>query len=203
MARVLEMAHKSVRERIRNQPHLEALLADRRREVQQPPKAAQVLTRVPTPEPGEAAPKERPIRITKEAMAGVVRETEMLIHKGLENFGVPVETLRELRSLHGVQVSTGEFLAQSVMDIQDLYSIELYKIPARLKHIEETYLKNEALPVMEKMFWQKAHTELLEQLGKGKDRMMSGAEAIAEMLKKQDDRSLANAKPAVEAGWTH
>lgn len=194
MAKVLGLSVSTIRGRLKLNPHLKVLrAADSHTDVQKPPTVADTVVRAPLPAPGQKPPRIDKRRVARkdqlpgEAMVAVIEETEKLIHSGLRKFGVPEETLKSLRDLHAVNVTTGEFLAQSVMDIQDLYSIELYKLPARLEFIRKTYLEAQGVDPMVQMFWQKAYTEILEQLGKGKDRMIAGAEVIAAIMRGNKD----------------
>lgn len=191
MAKVLGVERSYVRERIAANPQLQALAPDNENSIQQPPTMKKTLVRMP---------KES---IQGRDMVEVVRETEKLIYSGLLAAKVPPETLEVLRSLRGLSVTTGEFLAQSVIDVQDLYTIQLYKIPQQLEWIKTKFLDDDALPGMERMFWQKAYTELLEQLGKGKDRMIAGAEAISVMLKSGEKEGSGRKEKSVNAkpGW--
>ncbi len=193
-SKVLGMTPKSVRRRIESSPELRAIYGERgENDMVRPPTEAQTMLR---------SREEHPLVVVDVAAAAVVRETEKLIHAGLENVGVPKETIETLRRLHGLAVTGGEFLAQSVWDIQDLYSIELYKIPSRLEWIRVNYLEKADIPVMERMFWQRASNELLEIMGKGKDRMIAGAEAISAMLKGQDGKGGENGPEHTKPGWT-
>ncbi len=189
MAQVIGCRVESVKDRIKNHPELNVFRPERDTQIElEPPTESETLTRS----------KKSDVSVAD--MAEVIEKTERLIHKGLASSGVPAETLKVLRSLHGLSVTSGQFLAQSVIDIQDLYSIELYKIPARLEEIKKNYLDDPQIPVMERMFWQRAHTELLDQLGKGKDRMIAGAEAISAMLRGKNgdvEKKATKAKP----GW--
>lgn len=198
MAKVLSCDRMSIVARIRGNPHLQIVHSEENTSIPLPPTAESVMDRSPTPG----------LRVFQPStFVKAIDRTEELIHEGLENFGVPADTLQKLRSLSGLEVNTGQFLAQSVLDTQTLYTIELYKIPARLDYIKKNYLElpeDRSLPPMEQMFWQRAYTELLEQLGKGKDRMIQGAEAIGAMIKdaKEKEESKNGKKTrAVKPGW--
>lgn len=190
-ARALGLNRKSVTARIASDPELCVIWGTQEeKQALKPPSETVTMMR---------SRESTQLVVGDQAIVGVIRETEKLIHEGLQNVGVPKDTIDTLRKLHGVAVTGGEFLAQSVWDIQDLYSIELYKIPSRLEWIRTKYLENEELPVMERMFWQRAYNELLEIMGKGKDRMIAGAEAISAMLKaSQDGKSVSGVK---KPGW--
>jgi hypothetical protein len=190
MARALGLDVTSVKTRIKNNPALQALRSSSKVATELSAEDVALRKKPRTPAGGIGA----------QQMAQVVRETERMIHNGLIAAKVSPETLATLRSLHGMTATTGEFMAQSVMDIQDLYSIELYKIPDRLSEIKRKYLDDDSLPGMERMFWQKAYTELLEQLGKGKDRMFAGAEALSAMLNPKKGEKAVGASKA-KPGW--
>lgn len=182
---MLGLNKSSVLERIARIPELAALYGNRSEDADLPP-APDVLD-VQLREPGDA-----PDSITDQQKkdAEMVKQTERLIHEGLEKVGVPKETLDKIRTLRGLNVSGGMVIAQSVSDIYQLYYIELMCIPARRAEIRRKYLEDEppkdgetkaVLTPMERMFWQKADTELFEQMGKGLDRFISGTQVLLAM----------------------
>lgn len=195
MARVLGVNRDYVKVRLKELPHLRVVAPEDPEAPIQQLTPASTMLRAPTP--GVQAP-------TAADTAAAIKKTELMIHQGLENFGVSKETLQKLRSLGDVAVTTGDFLAQSVIDTQTLYTIELYKIPDRLEYIRKNYLDKTDLPVMEQMFWQRAYTELLEQLGKGKDRMIEGTQAIGAMMRAAAEKNGQGKKPGerkVKPAW--
>lgn len=184
VAGVVGQDYHQVFDRIRRHPELNAVYGNRgpTGDAPVPPTELEVQLRGINGEPDIAA--------QQRADAEMVKRTERLIHEGLEKVGVPKATLDKIRTLRGIEVTGGQIIAQSVSDIYQLYYIELMSIPARREEIKRRYLDEPApesgenkapLSPMEKMFWQRADTELFEQMGKGLDRFISGTQVLLAM----------------------
>jgi hypothetical protein len=96
------------------------------------------------------------------------------------------------------------FLAQSLQDTHQIYFVNLLKLDAMAEEIKRRYLDDteearKACDPLQRMFWQRAYNEIVDQLGKGYDRMLSGTQAMVAMMKakKKDAPGSARAKP----GW--
>lgn len=194
IAKVLGMDKSGVAQRIKRDPHLSALYANRH-EGQEPtaPTAADAMLRTQADLPTEVAAPD---------LGNMVEVTEKLLDKGgLLKLGVPESTVKKLRDLRKLQIDAGAFLAVSLQGTHQLYYLQLLALQARADEIYERYLKDEATPMepMERMFWQRAHTEIVEQLGKGYDRMLGGTQAMILMLKSQKNGAPAPMKSVV--GW--
>lgn len=203
VARVLGLDEKSVRERVDRIPETRALYGQRSADA------------VVDPPPGEGATLLRttakiPATIPDADLGQMVQVTEKLLGGGLEKLGVPKATIDKLRNLSALRIDAGAMLAVSLQDTHQLYYLQLLGLQARADEIKRLYLsedlekadgKTAKIDPMARMFWQRAHTEIVEQLGKGYDRMMAGTQAMVAMLKpKKGDAPTENNES--EAGWT-
>jgi hypothetical protein len=181
-------------------PELKALYSNRSEDSIVPPPPGEATTLLRTPE-------QIPVPIVAADLGQMVQVTEKLLGGGLEKLGVPAATITKLRDLSALRIDAGAMLAVSLQDTHQLYYLQLLSLTARADEIRAYYLDptsekyEKNLDPMARMFWQRAHTEIVEQLGKGYDRMMAGTQAMVLMLKPGKDKD----KPAAgqsDAGWT-
>jgi hypothetical protein len=197
-ARVLGIDVSSVRSRVERIPELHALYGNRSEDATVPPPPTEGSTLLRNP--GQlAAP------IPAADLGQMVQVTEKLLNGGLEKLGVPKATIEKLRDLSELRIDAGAMLAVSLQDTHQLYYLQLLSLAARADEIYNKYLKTddekvEKMDPMARMFWQRAHTEIIEQLGKGYDRMMAGTQAMVTMLKAGKDKNKAP-ENKVDAGW--
>lgn len=149
---------------------------------------------IPEPAPTEAAtllrsPSELPITIPSADLGQMVAVTEKLLGGGFATLGVPEATIKKLRDLSALRIDAGAMLAVSLQDTHQLYYLQLLSLTARADEIRAQYLDiksatyDPSLEPTDRMFWQRAHTEIVEQLGRGYDRMMAGTEAMVAIMK--------------------
>ncbi len=140
----------------------------------------------------------------------MVQVTEKLLGGGLKQLGVPEATIAKLRDLSALRIDAGAMLAVSLQDTHQLYYLQLLTLQARADEIKRLYLSEETpdakgerpvIDPMARMFWQRAHTEIVEQLGKGYDRMMAGTQAMVAMLKGGKDKNRPQTTRS-DAGWS-
>lgn len=195
IARALGINRSAVQNRIARDPQLNALYGDMapNGDSPVPPREADVLLRQPS---------DFPLVPSNPELGEMVKETEKLVRDGLSTLGVPAATIAKLKSFDGLAVGAGAFLAQSLQDTHQIYYIKLMQLDAMADDIKRRYLDEgapEAPPPLERMFWQRAYNECIEQLGKGHDRMLSGTQAMVAMMKAKGKQSEigGRAKP----GW--
>lgn len=200
MAKVLDQDRKTTKDRFHNIPELMALYSDRLLNSDLPAAPTEATTMLRNP-------SQVPALIPAQDLGQMVKVTEKLLGGGLKKLGVPEATIKKLRDLSGLRIDAGAMLAVSLQDTHQLYYLQLLTLQARADEIKKRYLSEEDpdcvqdLPPMERMFWQRAHTEIVEQLGKGYDRMMAGTQAMVAMMKGGKDKN-APASEQSEAGWT-
>lgn len=139
----------------------------------------------------------------------MVQTTERLLNGGFDAVGVPKETIQKLRDLSNLRIDPGAMLAISLTDTHQLYYLQLLTLAARADQIYKVYLDansatyDKEITPLDRMFWQRAHTEIVEQLGKGFDRMMTGSQAMIAMLgnKKNGNGAPEERKVNGGAGW--
>lgn len=169
----------------------------------------------PLPEPPTEAttmlrsPSKTPLPIPAADLGQMVKVTEKLLGPGgLKKLGVPEATLAKLRDLRALNIDFGGFLAVSLQDTHQLYYLQLLGLQARADEIKRLYLSEEepdpegkrpVVDPLQRMFWQRAHTEIVEQLGKGWDRMMAGTQAMVAMERGKGNKEKTE-KPA-DVGW--
>jgi hypothetical protein len=177
-AKALGAERSSVTRRILSDPELFALYGEQGEEaVVKPPTDRDTLLR---------SPKDIPEPAQDPKLGEMVIVTEKLIRGGLEKLGVPKSTIEKLRNFDGLGVNAGKFLAQSLQDTHQIYYLNLLKLDAMVEDIDRRYLAADATEApdgMTRMFWQRARTEMVDQLGKGYDRMLSGTQAMVAMMK--------------------
>lgn len=202
VARVLNLNHKTVRERVARIPELVALYSNRTEDAIVPPAPTEAVTLLRSPD-------QLPVPIMAADLGQMVQVTEKLLGGGLEKLGVPAATIAKLRNLSELRIDAGAMLAVSLQDTHQLYYLQLLALQARADEIKALYLSEDkernpdgtekpTIDPMARMFWQRAHTEIVEQLGKGYDRMMAGTQAMVAMLAGKNKKA---SPPAAEAGW--
>lgn len=188
-ALALETDKSSLTKRVKRTPHLYALHGERTSgEEITPPTPGTTLLR---------SPDEIPVAPSDPQLGTMVIQTEKLIRDGLEKIGVPATTIARLKAFDGLAVGAGAFLAQSLQDTHQIYYVNLLKLDEMAADIKRRYLDpgaTEGLADLERMFWQRAYNEIVDQLGKGYDRMLSGTQAMVAMMKAQRDRQDGNGK---------
>lgn len=204
-SRLMQRDRKTIYERAMKIPELFALYSNRgtNSPLPEPPTEATTMLR---------SPGQLPMPIPAADLGQMVRVTEKLLSpEGLARLGVPVATLTKLRDLRSLNIDFGGFLAVSLQDTHQLYYLQLLGLQARADEIKRLYLSEEepdpegkrpAVDPLQRMFWQRAHTEIVEQLGKGWDRMMAGTQAMVAMEQAKGGKGGGKDAPkAVEAGW--
>ncbi len=195
----MDLDHTSVRTRVMKIPELAALYGQRadNADLPTPPTEGGTMLR---------SPADLVVPIASADLGQMVRVTEKLLApEGLARLGVPAATLAKLRDLRALNIDFGGFLAVSLQDTHQLYYLQLLGLQARADEIKTLYLSEgkkdcTACTPMERMFWQRAHTEIIEQLGKGWDRMMAGTQAMVAMERAKGEKNRPQAR-ATEAGW--
>lgn len=199
-ARVLGVEPSTVRARVSRIPELFALYGNRSEDADVPP----------PPTPGKTmtrTPGEIPATVPAADLGQMVEVTEKLLSGGLEKLGVPASTITKLRDLSQLRIDAGAMLAVSLQDTHQLYYLQLLSLAARADEIRVYYLDPESekylkdLDPMARMFWQRAHTEIVDQLGKGYDRMMAGTQAWMAMLKGKHGKNQPKEAEKPDAGW--
>lgn len=203
-ARVLGIDESTVRERVARIPELRALYGNRSEDatVPAPPSEGATMLRNPS---------QLPVAVPAADLGQMVEVTEKLLRGGLEQLGVPKATIAKLRDLSALRIDAGAMLAVSLQDTHQLYYLQLLSLQARADEIKARYLsedqevdaegkKTPSIDPMARMFWQRAHTEIIEQLGKGYDRMLAGTQAMVTMMKAGRDKNKAG-ESKVDAGW--
>lgn len=203
VGRVLGLDESSVRARVERSPELNALYGNRSDNAVVPPAPSEGETLLRTPNQLGAP-------IPAADLGQMVKVTEKLLGGGLEKLGVPAATITKLRDLSAMRIDAGAMLAVSLQDTHQLYYLQLLTLQARADEIKRLYLSEEvpdpenkqpAVDPMARMFWQRAHTEIVEQLGKGYDRMMAGTVAMVAMLKPKNNKNTPPSEQG-DAGWT-
>lgn len=185
------MNRNSVTRRIVSDPELFALYGEQgERDVVLPPGPLETSLRTM---------QDAPDVVTDEENRKMVEKTEKLIHQGLRKVGVSGDTIKKIQTLRDLNIMGGQIIAQSLSDVYQLYYIDIMNIPQRRKEIKDQFLDNKGCTGMEKMFWQRADAELLEMMGKGLDRFLSGTQAMLAMErgKKKAGQKLERGTP----GW--
>lgn len=171
-----------IAKRIKGIPHLHALYGGQMaNEGIVPPTEAETMLR---------RPDQLPIAPSDPQLGKMVIATEKLIRDGLDKLGVPQTTIDKLKAFDGLAIGAGAFLAQSLQDTHQIYYVNLMRLDARAEEIYRRYLVEDAPEKpdpMAQMFWQRAYNEIVEQLGKGHDRMLAGTQAMVAMMKRQQD----------------
>lgn len=191
VARALGIDKTTVRDRLKRNSKLYALYGARGTG-QEFPAIVEGATLLRTPADIPPAPSDP-------QLATMVIGTEKLIRDGLEKIGVPKSTIERLKAFDGLAVGAGAFLAQSLQDTHQIYYVNLLKLDEMAEDIRKRYLDVEATEKpgdMERMFWQRAYNEIVDQLGKGYDRMLSGTQAMVAMMKAQKDKNGGNGQKA-------
>lgn len=200
VGRVLGVDVSSVRDRVGRIPELKALYGHRGENSEPPPPPNEGATLLRTPDLISAP-------IPAADLGQMVAVTEKLLNGGFERLGVPAATITKLRDLSALRIDAGAMLAVSLQDTHQLYFLQLLALQARADEIKRLYLSEEVpdpdrklpqIDPMARMFWQRAHTEIVEQLGKGYDRMMAGTQAMVAMMKGSGKKP---APAKTEAGW--
>lgn len=195
-AKALGSDKSTLCKRVARMPHLHALYGERGSGADFPaPTAATTLMRTTD---------ELPPMPSDPELGKMVINTEKLIRDGLEKIGVPASTIARLKAFDGLAVGAGAFLAQSLQDTHQIYYVNLLKLDEMAEDIRKRYLDvgaTEKPEPMERMFWQRAYNEIVDQLGKGYDRMLTGTQAMVAMMKARKDRDdakngKAKSKPA-------
>lgn len=182
MAKVLNVRVESVRGRIKNDPELMALRPH--------PDDADTPT---APNIGDTLlrdPKEIPIPISDPQLGSMVIKTEtVLLKHGLAKLGVSDKTIAKLKTFDGLNIGAGQVLAQSLQQTHQLYYLRLLQLDQDMDDIKRRYLNEnptEETNPMERMFWQKAYNEMVDQYRKGYLTMLSGTQAMVAMMKGQN-----------------
>lgn len=172
-----------MRERVARIPELYALHGKRSEDAEVPPPPTEGKTLL-------RDPSTLPVPVAGADLGQMVQVTEKLLGGGLQKLGVPEATIAKLRDLSALRIDAGAMLAVSLQDTHQLYYLQLLSLQARADEIRKRYLSEDTetedspkMDPMARMFWQRAHTEIVEQLGKGYDRMMAGTTAMVAMLK--------------------
>lgn len=207
VAAVLNADPAHVKARIDRIPELKAYQLNNQKKdwpceavIPPPPTEAETLLRTPN----QIVPT-----IASVDLGQMVAVTEKLLGGGLKKLGVPEATITKLRNLSSLRIDAGAMLAVSLQDTHQLYFLQLLALQARADEIKRLYLSEDEevdeagkpmqrVEPMTRMFWQRAHTEIVEQLGKGYDRMMAGTQAMVAMMRAKGKGPQA---PKSEAGW--
>lgn len=200
VARALGITPASVRERISKNDKLNALYGKiGTDQLVEPPCEAKTLLRMSS---------DIPVPIANHDLAVMVERTEEIIRQRQESNGLSATTLKKLRTFDKLNVAGGAIIAQSVKDTHAIYYDQLMSLDARADFILTHYLTPGTLEApnpryvddaMQRMFWQRAHTEIVDQIGKGHDRMLAGAQAMVAMQKGMNNDQSGGKK--AKMGW--
>lgn len=198
IAKAIGLSKGRVIDRINRTPQLFALYGLKSNRIDlgmiKPPADAETLIR----NPGEI------VAPTDGQLVNMVVETEKVIRDGLEKVGVSKTAIARLKSFDGLNIKAGQFLVQSLQDIKNLYYVNLIGLDEMAQGIKTRYLDvnaTETTTPMERMFWQRAYNEIVDQLGKGFDRMLSGTQAMVAIQKAQSGDKGRGGGAKAKPGW--
>lgn len=196
-AKALGIDRSGLHKRIKNKPHLYAIWGEHGsgKDIPVPTEATTLMRK----------PVDLPVVPTDPMLGKMVIQTEKLIRDGLINVGVPQSTIDRLKAFDGLAVGAGAFLAQSLQDTHQIYYVNLLKLDEMAADIKRRYLDEDATEkpddMMARMFWQRAYNEIVEQLGKGHDRMLAGTQAMVAMMKAREGGKSAAKGPKPQPGF--
>jgi hypothetical protein len=196
IGRLLNRDHSYVRRRIARTPKLAALYSNR----------AEGGEVVPLDEGATLIrdPAEIPSAPPDGKLAQMVEKSSKLVRDDLLKLGVPQTTINKLKAFDGLAIDAGWFLVQSLQDTHQIYYINLLRLDAMAEDIKRRYLDEEATEkpeAMERMFWQRAYNEIVDQLGKGHDRMLAGTQAVAAIMRAQTGDKGKGKGAKAKPGW--
>lgn len=152
------------------------------------------------------------------SLALAVSAQNDVLSKALKEIGVPPETLKRLRTLSDLPLEGALFLALSLRHTHQFYYVTLLELENDARFIRTNYLRShlnpDGTPKLDAdgkplpapndentVFWQRALNEIVEEMGKGYDRIRQGTADLVKMQaaaeSDQEGESTAPGKP----GW--
>lgn len=139
--------------------------------------------------------------IPNEALGNMVEQTELIIRARQEANGAAPSTMKKLRSFDALNIRPGDFLAQSLKDTHAILYDQMLRLDERADAIKKKYLDEGAeiaVDEMTRMFWQRAHTEIIKEIESIYGTLMAGTQAMIAM-KKGSDKGAKGSGP--KPGW--
>jgi hypothetical protein len=139
-----------------------------------PPGLTEVITRRPLASVGDET--------EDRALADQIRKQDVeLIRGGLEKAGISKATTERLRAFDEFAPNAGRFLAASLDMSHKMMVLLNVSLMEEAEHIRTVYLRDETLDHELRIEWQKCYTDIVEIIGKGYDRTVSGAGMLAKI----------------------
>ena len=105
-----------------------------------------------------------------------------IIADGLERNGISAQTVKKLKGLGGFEKSAGRFLVGSLDIAQRLVTYSTVMLFEKAEHIDKTYLQNSQVSPKDKLLWQRAYNQCVEQMYKGYNNILGGTVAMTKLL---------------------
>ena len=193
-AKVLGLDRSTVTKRIKRNKHLYALYG-----AQAEGKAVPVVS---TEEVMLRSADDIPVALNNENLGRMVLETEKIIRQRQLESGVPESTLKKLRSFDALNLGAGAIISQSLKDTHAILYDQLMSLDARADDIKTRYLNHDAtvkVDEMTRMFWQRAHSEIIKEIRQGYETLMSGTQAMAALIRGKSNGNPTGAQKAKPA----
>ena len=193
-AKVLAIDRSNLTARIRRTPHLYALYG-----AQAEGKTVPVVS---TEEAMLRSADDIPVALNNENLGRMVMETEKIIRQRQLDAGISESTLKKLRSFDALNLGAGAILSQSLKDTHAILYDQLLSLDARADEIKARYLNENAtvkVDEMTRMFWQRAHAEIIKEIRQGYDTLMSGTQAMAALIRGRSSGNPTGAQKAKPA----
>ena len=105
-----------------------------------------------------------------------------IIADGLERNGISTTTVDKLKGLGGFEKSAGRFLVGSLDIAQRLVTYSTVALFEKAEHIDKTYLQNSNVSDKDKLAWQRAYNQCVDQMFKGYSNILGGTVAMTKLL---------------------
>lgn len=165
-AEVLKIAPTTLRDRILNDKKLRALFST----------SAELAKLTP------ADLMAREGEIDGDLITSVQLNNLDIIADGLERNGISTATVDKLKGLGGFEKSAGRFLVGSLDIAQRLVTYSTVALFEKAEHIDKTYLQNPNVSDKDKLAWQRAYNQCVDQMFKGYTNILGGTVAMTKLL---------------------
>lgn len=135
--------------------------------------------------------RETPPRAVVEGSAladAIQKQNSKLLRDGLEESGISPATINKLAIFDKFGQNSGHFLIASLDLTHKMMILGNASLFEQLDIIKIDYLDNKTLTPEVRMEWQKVYNEIADILGKNYERVLAGTQAMAKMMKKDDDK---------------
>lgn len=147
-------------------------------------------------------PSDIPLGVQQDSYAeAMLQQDRIILRDGLEKAGISKSTIEKIKSLDGLAPNSARFLSVSLDFTHRLHIYAQAALLEEMDYIRQHYLRDEKLPSMEKVFWQRAYNEIADLLGKGADRTIQSTQAMMAMLSKQQGNHPGADGRKAKPGW--